>query len=103
MPPAAAVKQGASVEVPLTLARLYGFADVVTLKTKVPAEAKGLKVADVTVPADQAQAKLKVDATAETPPGKYVLNVTAVAKYNGQDLSVTRDVPVTVEVPEAAK
>ncbi len=101
--PPATVKQGASVELPLSIARLYGFADVVQLKTKVPAEAKAMKVADVAVPADQTQAKLKVETGAETPPGKHTISVTAVAKYNGQELTVSQDVAITVEAAEAAK
>ena len=101
--PAAMVKQGASVEVPLSVSRLYGFADVVQVTTKVPDGAKAVKVANVDVPADQAQAMLKIETGADTPPGKHVLVVTATAKYNGQNLTVSREVPLTVEAAAAAE
>ncbi len=101
--PAATVKQGASVEVPLSVSRLYGFADVVQVTTKVPDGAKAVKVANVDVPADQAQAMLKIETGADTPPGKHVLVVTATAKYNGQNLTVSREVPLTVEAAAAAE
>jgi hypothetical protein len=63
----------------------------------VPEAAKGLKVAEVAIAAGQPDGKLKVETAADTPAGAYTLSVQAVAKFNGQDLSVTQDVPVTVE------
>jgi hypothetical protein len=99
----ATVKAGAAVELPVAITRLYGFADAVTVKVKAPEAAKGLKVADVAIAANQPDGKLKVETAADTPPGAYTLTVQALAKFNGQELSVTRDVVVTVEAAEAAK
>jgi hypothetical protein len=101
--PAATVKQGAAVEVPVTVARLYGFADAVQIKIKLPAGVKDLKVAEVAIPAGQTQGKLVIEAGKEATPGKHAINVQAVSKFNGQELSVAEDVSVTVEAAEPAK
>ena len=100
---ARAVKPGAAVEVPISIARLYGFADAVQLKTKLPDGTKGLTVADVTIPAGQNEAKLVVQAAADATPGPVALEVQALSKFNGQDLPLTSKLTLTVEAPAAAK
>jgi hypothetical protein len=99
--PPAAGKPGTTLEVPLKLARLYGFADVVTIVSKPVGEAAGLKVADVSLAAAQADGKLAVEIAADAKPGTYQFEVKATAKFNGQDLSVTTTVPVVVEAAAA--
>src|SRR5262249_14653329 len=61
-PPTTAVKQGATVELPTTISRLYGFADVVPLRAKIASDAKGLKVGEASLPTGQNQAKLSIEA-----------------------------------------
>ena len=87
----------------MTIARLYGYADAVQVKTKLPDDAKGLKVAEVAIAAGQTEGKLIVEAAADAAPGNFTLDVQAVSKFNGQELSVARNVAVTVEKVEAAK
>jgi hypothetical protein len=58
-------------------------------------------VAEISLPAGQTQGKLVIEAAKDTPPGKHTLSVTAVSKFNGQDLSISEDVAVTVEAAEA--
>lgn len=99
--PSAAVKAGTTLEIPVTITRLYGYNDPVQLKTKLPPTAKGLKVAEVTIPAGQSQAKIVVEAAADATAGAHTLNLTAVSKFNGQDLSVADDVAVTIEAAAA--
>jgi hypothetical protein len=99
--PPVAAKPGTTVEVLLKLARLYGFADVVTVVTKPVGDAAGLKIADVSLPAAQADGKLAVEIAADAKPGTYQLEVKATAKFNGQDLSVTKTVPVVVDATAA--
>lgn len=100
-PATGAVKQGASIELPIAISRLYGFADAVQIKVKLPGGVKDLKVADVAVPADQTAGKLVVEAGQAATPGAHTISVQATAKFNGQDLSVAQEVPVTVEAPAA--
>jgi hypothetical protein len=100
MPPAA-VKQGATLEIPVTITRLYGYADPVQLKTKVPDGVKGLTVAEVAIPAGQTQVKLVVQAAADAAPGPVSLEVQAISKFNGQELPMVEKVAITVEAPAA--
>ncbi len=100
---ATTVKQGVNLEVPVMINRLYGYADAVQVKVKVPAEAKGLKVAELAIAAGQNEGKLIVEAAADAAPGTFALAVQAVSKFNGQDLSVGQDVSMTVEKADAAK
>mgnify|MGYP001244675882 CR=1 FL=1 len=100
MPPGA-VKAGATLEVPVTITRLYGYADAVQLKVQVPEAAKGLKVAEVTIPAGQSAGKIVVEAAADAAAGAHALVVQAVSKFNGQDLSVAENVTITVEAAAA--
>ncbi len=97
MPTGTTVKQGATFEVPLTIVRLYGYADAVQVKAKLPGGAKDLKIAEATIAAGQSQGKLLIEAGKEATPGKHTINVQAVSKFNGQELSVAQDIDVTVE------
>ncbi|HEX3725396.1 MAG TPA: PPC domain-containing protein, partial [Pirellulales bacterium] len=96
IPSGSAIKQGGSLELPVTINRLYSYADAVQIKAKLPAEAKGLKIADLSIAAGQSEAKLVVQAAADAAPGTYSINIQAVSKYNGQDLPVAQDVAITV-------
>lgn len=96
----AAAKPGTTVEVPVKIARLYGFADAVTIKTKATSAEKDFKVADVTLAADAGEGKIAVEIGPEAKPGNYTFAVTATCKFNGQDLSVGGNAAVTVEAAE---
>ena len=101
VPPAGStVKQGATLELPLAIGRLYGFGDAVQIKTKLPGGLAGVKVADVSIPAGAAEGKLVVEVAKDPPVGTHKLGVTAVSKYNGQDLSVEQSVNITIEAAQ---
>ena len=93
----AAGKPGTSVEVPIAVARLYGFADAVVVKAKPTTAEKDFKVPDVTIPKEAAEGKLVIEIGPETKPASYTFNVQATAKFNGQDLSVTQTITLAVE------
>jgi hypothetical protein len=103
MPAAPTVKQGTTLEIPLAITRLYGYADPVQVRAKLPGGVKDLKIAEATIAAGEVQAKLVLEAGKEATPGKQTINIQAVSKFNGQELSVAQDVEVTVEAAEAAK
>lgn len=96
MPPAT-LKPGQSLEVPVTINRLYGYNDAVQLKSKLPPAAKGLKIAEVTIPAGQTAGKIVIEAAGDAAVGSHALNLTAVGKFNGQELSVAETVTLNVE------
>lgn len=101
MPPST-VKAGATLEIPVTITRLYGYNDPVQVKAKLPPTAKGLKAAEVTIAAGQSQGKLVVEAAADAAAGAHTLNLTAVSKFNGQELAVMQNAAVSVEAVETA-
>ena len=101
--PPGTVKQGSKLELPVSITRLYGYADPVQLKTTVPANAKGLTVADATIAKDATDAKLVLEIAPDAAPGTFTLSVQATSKFNGQDLSVAGDVAVTVQKADAAE
>jgi hypothetical protein len=97
------VKQGANLEIPLSIARLYGYVDPVQVRAKLPDGLKGVKLAEVTIAKDQTEGKLVVEVAADATPGVFTVAVTAVSKFNGQDLAIGQDLNITVEKAEAAK
>lgn len=99
----AAGKPGTTVEVPVKINRLYGFADVVQVTGKCASAEKDFKATDTSLAADAAEGKLPIEIGAEAKPGSYIFYVQASAKFNGADLSVGQDITVTVEAAEAAK
>jgi hypothetical protein len=95
--PTSALKQGQQIELPVNIARLYGYADVVDLELVVPGGVAGLSIPTVNVPGDQAQGKLVVQAAADATVGTHTLTLKATARINGQPLPVEQPVMLTVE------
>jgi hypothetical protein len=92
-----AVKRPASLELPVAIHRLYDYADAVQLKSKLPDGVKGVKVTDPSIAAGATEGKLIIEAAADAPAGPVTLNVQAISKFNGQELSVTQDVSIVIE------
>lgn len=93
------LKRGASIEVPVTIARKNGFAGAVDVTLVVP-DGSGLSAAAVNVPADQTQGKLTITAAAEAAVADIanaVLRATT-ADFKGRPASF--DVPVKLKVTE---
>ena len=95
--------QGGKTEIPVRINRLYGFADAVELTLVVPKSASGLSAAKVTLPKDQSQATLVVEAGRATTPGEHKVTLQASLKFNNQDLKADQPVTVKVEAAEQPK
>jgi hypothetical protein len=102
-PPTAALKQGQQIELPVSVARLYGYAEAVELEAAIPAGVAGLKVDKVAVPAGQNDGKLVIAAAANATPGNHNLAIKATATFNGQKLSADQVVPIVIEKVEPTK
>ena len=100
---AAKIKQGEKLEVPLTITRLYGYKDPVEVEAVVPQGVANIKIAKVTIPADQTAGKLTFEAAANATAGNHTFTLRATAKFNGQNLPVDQPLPVMVEAVQAAK
>jgi len=95
-PPPAAIKPGTTTEVPLTLGRLYGFAELLEVELVIPETAKGITAAKVAVPGDQSAGKFAVAAAADAALGKHALTARVKFKYGGADFQV--DQPLAIEI-----
>jgi hypothetical protein len=97
IPATPTVKRGANLELPVAIHRLYGYADAVQLKSKLPDAAKGVKVTDPAIAAGAGDGKILIEVAADAPPGPIALNVQAISKFNGQELSVAQDLTLVIE------
>ncbi|HEV7223882.1 MAG TPA: PPC domain-containing protein [Pirellulales bacterium] len=98
-----AVKQGAQVEFPIKLTRLYNYADPVQLQIALPNGVGGINIPAVTVPAGQVDAKIIVQVAANATPGTHQLTVKAISTLNGQQTTIEQPVNLAVEKVEAVK
>lgn len=94
------VKQGEMVELPVSIERLYGFADVTQVVLTVPQNFKGLS-GTVDLAAGVADGKLAIVAAKDAPVGKHTLQVTAKMSFNGQAVETSLPIEVTVEAAPA--
>jgi len=101
--PAAALKQGAKLELPVTINRLYNFGDAVLVRVQVPGGVGGLNIPQISIAAGAGQGNLAIEAGAGATPGTHTLLVQAVPKFNGQDLVVEQPIQLVVEKVEPAK
>ena len=66
------MKPGARIEVPLTLKRLYGFADPVQVYFLGVHNISGITAPPIMVAAGKADGRLVIEALANAPPGTFV-------------------------------
>jgi hypothetical protein len=93
--PATPLQPGGKLDVPVTITRLYGFADAVELTVTPPQGVAGISAAKVSVPADKTQATVTIEAAADMKPGDHALTLTVSLKQNNR--------PVTLAQPLAVK
>ncbi|MBI5799195.1 MAG: hypothetical protein HZA92_00505 [Verrucomicrobia bacterium] len=100
-PAAQSLSQGGKVEIPVKLSRLYDFKDPVDVNLVVPASAKGVSAAKLTIPRDGTAAKLSLETKPDATPGEHQLTLQAELKLNGQTIKV--DQPLRLKVAAAEK
>jgi len=98
--PPAALKQGAKLEVPVNIKRLYNYAEAVTVTAKPPQGVSGLSIPNATIAKGQSQTKLVLAAADSATPGEHELQVQASMKLNGQTVSLTDKLTVKIEKVE---
>jgi hypothetical protein len=87
---------GAKLEIPVSIKRLYDFAEAVDLTLVPPQGVAGITAPKVTVAKDQSDAKLSIEAAAGATAGEHQFTLQATLKFNGQDLKSEQ--PVTVKI-----
>jgi hypothetical protein len=96
-PPARALKRGGSIEVPVAIERLYGYAGAVEIGAEPPAGAAGLKAAAISIPAEQSLGILVIEAAADATQGRHAVTIKATAKLKDQSLQASQTISVVVE------
>ncbi|MBP88293.1 MAG: hypothetical protein CMJ64_16520 [Planctomycetaceae bacterium] len=96
-----ALKQGAKVELPVVLERLYGFVDPAEVTVELPKGVAGIAVAKVTIAKDQKDGKFELTAAADATPGDHTVTIRVKAKFNKLDVEATQQVVLKVEKVEA--
>ncbi len=101
-PPAqATVKQGASLELPVKVTRLYGFDQPVNVQVVLPGGVGGIGVQNIQVAQGQADGKLTFAAQPNATVGTHNVTVRVQMNWNGQNLQFDRTVGLTVEEVKA--
>lgn len=100
--PANALKQGEKLEMPVSLERLYDFAEPAEVTLELPKGVAGLTISKVTIAKDQTDGKFEVTANKDATPGDHAVTVRAKAKFNGLDVETTQQLVLKVEKVEAA-
>jgi hypothetical protein len=94
--PIASAKPGAKVDVPVTITRLYGFAEAVDVSLASPQGIAGFTAANVTIAKEKSQATLSLQLAPNVKPGDYSLTVTSSFKQNNRPLKVEQPLAVKV-------
>ncbi|MCA9148676.1 MAG: hypothetical protein KDA92_05235 [Planctomycetales bacterium] len=90
------VKRGATVELPLSVARKFGFADAVTVTPELPNGVK-LQAAPVTITADSVQATLNLTVAEDATVGSVPVTLRSNLKFNGVDLVDKNNLTVNIQ------
>ncbi|MCA9172976.1 MAG: PPC domain-containing protein [Planctomycetales bacterium] len=100
-PEKAAVKQGEKVDIPLKIERLYGFDQQVNTQLIVPGGVGGLQIQNLNIAQNQTDGPVVVTAQPTATPGDHSLTLRVTMNFNGQGLTLDRQVVLTVEKVEA--
>jgi hypothetical protein len=95
--PAGPLKQSEKSEIPVTITRLYGFKDQVTVGAVLPPGVSGLSIPTTRIPANQTQTKLVVNAAANATVGVHELTLRATLRLNNQNLTVDQPVAINIQ------
>ncbi len=98
--PSLTVKQGEKVEVPISINRLYGFAEAVTVSAPAPSGVSGLSIPNATIKKGENATKLTINAAATATDGQHTLTVRASMKLNNQDLRIEQPLTLNVQKVE---
>ena len=101
---AGTVKQGAKLEVPVNITRLFGFAEQVQVSAKPASGVSGISIKNATIAKGQNAGKLELTATAKATPGEHELILEASLTLNGQNIKTSQTIKFKVEeVKQEAK
>ena len=89
-------RAGANLELPLSIERLFNYADPVEIGLEVPIHIVGIEAESVTIPKGEKTSSLLVRLAADLGPGDYPLKLKATLQLNDQEIQVEE--PLTIRV-----
>ena len=90
------IRAGANLELPLSIERLFNYADPVEIGLDVPIHIVGIEAESVTIPKGEKTSSLLVRLAADLDPGDYPLKLKATFQLNDQEIQVEE--PLTIRV-----
>lgn len=98
--PGGNLKQGAKLELPVSINRLYGYDEEVQVEVTPPRGVQGLKIDNPKIGKGAKDTKVTIEAAANATVGTHEITVKATARFNNQNLQVTETIPLTIEKVE---
>ena len=89
-------RAGANLELPLSIDRLFDYAEPVEIGLKVPTHIVGIQAESVTIPKSETTAALLIRLSSDLDPGDYPLMLEATLQLNEQEIQVEE--PLTIRV-----
>ncbi len=90
------VNQGQKIEVPIKLARLYGFTSGVNVQVQLAGGVGGIGIQQINIADGQAEGKFEITAQPTATVGEHVCTVRLQMNFNGQNLVMERPLKLTV-------
>ena len=90
------IRAGANLELPLSIERLFNYADPVEIGLEVPIHIVGIEAESATIPKGEKTSSLLVRLAADLDPGDYPLKLKATFQLNDQEIQVEE--PLTIRV-----
>lgn len=88
---------GTNLELPLSIERLFNYADPVEIGLKVPIHIVGIEAESVTIPKGETTSSLLVRLAADLAPGDYPLKLQATLQLNDQEIQVEEPLMIRVQ------
>ncbi|MSO21762.1 MAG: hypothetical protein EXQ58_00610 [Acidobacteria bacterium] len=95
------LQPGASLEVPVSIKRLFGYQEAVQISLNVPIHLTGIRAGLVTIPKGETSAALVLQLSPDLRPGDYQLKLQAKLQLNERDLQVEQ--PLVIQVRSGNK
>lgn len=89
-----------TLEVPVSIERLYGFADKVDIEFTPPSGVKGISVARVSIDKNKKDAKLTFKAGKDLTPGSHTGTLKFRLRFNNVTLEAQQPITIQAEVPK---
>ena len=90
------IRAGANLELPLSIERMFNYADPVEIGLEVPIHIVGIEAESATIPKGEKTSSLLVRLAADLDPGDYPLKLKATFQLNEQEIQVEE--PLTIRV-----